>query len=111
MDKSQKSKLQSEYQKLCNKDPDYRNRVSFKEYSAINDPQRLSRIDDSKKLEGRWNNARVAPSVWEKMDKDPVYDKHLKSRVCVEDKDGELLYVDMSLSNRQSMKGARGPRR
>lgn len=111
MDKTQQSKLQSEYQKLCNKDPDYRNRVSFKEYRALNDSDRKSRIENSKKLEGRWSNARVAPSLWEKMDKDLVYDKHLKTRLCVEDKDGDLLYRDMSLSNRVSTKGPRGPKR
>lgn len=110
MIKSQQGKLQSDYQKLCNKDPDYRNRVSFKEYRALNDIERSNRIEESKKLEDRWNRSRVAPTIWEKIDKDPVYSKHMRDRVCIEDKDGNIEYGEMTMSNRLSFKEPRGPK-
>jgi hypothetical protein len=108
--KNQINELHREYQKICNKDPDYKYRVSFKEYRALNDPNRISRIEESQSTEKTWNKARSAPSIWEKLDKDPVYAKHLRDRVYHEDSKGNIEYGDMTLSNRLSTKGARGPK-
>jgi hypothetical protein len=45
----------------------------------------------------RWNKSRTAPSLWEKMDKDVLYDSLLKGRV-----DPDIDYV--SMSNRVEIK-------
>ena len=47
----------------------------------------------------RWNNARTAPSVWDKIDKDPEYKAILNTRIKRDD-DGTILSEKPTMSNR-----------
>ena len=48
----------------------------------------------------RWEGTRTAPSLWEKISKDPVYESQIMSRVPI-DRDGVITGGDLSLSNRK----------
>jgi hypothetical protein len=48
----------------------------------------------------RWNKARTAPSLWEKMEKDPLYNAILNSRIR-KDNDGMILSDAPTMSNRR----------
>jgi hypothetical protein len=48
----------------------------------------------------RWNNARTAPSLWEKMDKDPVYNAILNTRIRKDD-NGMILSDTPTMGNRK----------
>lgn len=47
----------------------------------------------------RWKNTKTAPSLWEKMNKDPVYEAQIMRRVPIDD--GVIIGGDLSISNRK----------
>ena len=51
----------------------------------------------------RWNKARTAPSLWEKINKDPVYDAILNTRIR-KDNDGMILSDVPTMGNRSAKK-------
>ena len=57
----------------------------------------------------KWRNAKSAPSLWEKMDKDPKFDAHMKSRIQYDDQGYNI--NEMTMSNRTSIGSTRGPKK
>jgi hypothetical protein len=57
----------------------------------------------------RWQGSKAAPSLWEKMDKDPKFDAHLRGRIEYDDTGYPLNEVTMS--NRKSIGKTRGPKK
>jgi hypothetical protein len=47
----------------------------------------------------RWNNARTAPSLWDKINKDPEYNAILNSRIR-KDREGMILSDAPTMGNR-----------
>jgi hypothetical protein len=75
-DKLLRRRYQSEYDKLCNKDQEYKKTISFKEFHR----KKIDELLKERETQELTKNSKMTPTFWEKVDKDASYSGALKSR-------------------------------